>query len=186
MCTSSALSGFSRELSRSPCLTPSPPPPLKWQAPQVLRVVGPTFCAISFRLMPRMILPQPGRKFRVLGTRLTTKPTGLGVLARLVMAGQAVDVFFHGEVKLVVLPAVADMATVAGCLIRLDRSAEIVDNMLLAQHLLGVWIDVFPFPVLRLVNLLGRLRMAAQAGLGHLRAGGELLIELFKLAVICG
>ena len=60
MCTSSALSGAASELSMSPCFTPSPPPPKKWQAPQLSRLDLPTFCATLARSTALTILPEPG------------------------------------------------------------------------------------------------------------------------------
>ena len=76
MCTSRALSGAARELSMSPCLTPSPPPPLKWQAPQVSRLVLPTFWAILVRSMALRILPEPGGNSMSLVTTLPASPEG--------------------------------------------------------------------------------------------------------------
>ena len=60
MCTSVERLGAAIELSRSPCLIWSPPPPKKWQAPQVARLVGPTLLAIFSRSTAFQILPDLG------------------------------------------------------------------------------------------------------------------------------
>src|SRR3990172_772528 len=60
MCTSIVRLGAAMELSRSPCLMWSPPPPKKWHAPQVARLVGPTFFAIFSRSTAFQILPDLG------------------------------------------------------------------------------------------------------------------------------
>lgn len=52
-------SGAASELSMSPCLTLLPPPK-KWQAPQVSRLVLPTFWATCCRSTGLAILPEPG------------------------------------------------------------------------------------------------------------------------------
>ena len=125
-----------------------------------------------------------GGKLGVFGDGQAGKTGGLGVLAGMVVAHQAVNVFFDAEVKFVVAPAVADMAAVAGRFVRTHRGAEVVDDVLLAQHLLGGGVDEFPLPVLGLVDLLGRLRVAAQAGLGHRGAGVKLPVQFLELAVV--
>jgi hypothetical protein len=76
------------------------------------------------------------------------------------VAGQAIDVFLGLEVEVGILPAVADVAAVAGGFVRGDRNAEVVDDGLLAQRLLGLGIEVFPFPVLGAVDLAGGLGVA--------------------------
>ena len=60
MCTSRDLPGLASVVSRSPCFTASPPPALKWQAPQVSRLVLPTFCDTLFRSTPGTFLPDLG------------------------------------------------------------------------------------------------------------------------------
>ena len=76
MCTSSDFSGAASELSISPCLTPSPPPPLKWQLPQVSRLDLPTFWAILLRSMALRILPDPGGNSMSWVTTLPARPEG--------------------------------------------------------------------------------------------------------------
>ena len=46
-----------RDESRSPCLMASPPPPQKWQPPQLAREGRPTFCAMVSRLIPSFSFP---------------------------------------------------------------------------------------------------------------------------------
>jgi hypothetical protein len=70
------LFGAASELSMSPCLTPSPPPPLKWQAPQVSRLDLPTFWAILDKSIAFRILPEPGGNSMSLVTTLPASPDG--------------------------------------------------------------------------------------------------------------
>src|SRR5690554_6709238 len=49
ICTSSSFGGLISEESRSPCFTPSAPPPWKWQLPQLARPLAPTFWAMRSR-----------------------------------------------------------------------------------------------------------------------------------------
>src|SRR6185369_9416862 len=74
MWTSSAFSGTSSEPSRSPCLTPSPPPPLKWHVPHVMRLVLPTCWATVLRSLPLMMLPEPGGSSMSLAKTLPARP----------------------------------------------------------------------------------------------------------------
>src|SRR3990167_6116827 len=78
MCTSSSRSGAAIELSRSPCLTPSPPPPKKWHAPQLSRLDLPTLCAILARSMALSTVPDPGG---ISVSRVTTLPASPGEAA---------------------------------------------------------------------------------------------------------
>jgi len=56
----------------------------------------------------------------------------------------------------------------------------------LAQYLLGIGVDELPFPVLRLVDLLGRFGVAAQAGFGDLGSGIKSPVQFFEFAVVGG
>jgi hypothetical protein len=102
------------------------------------------------------------------------------------MAGQAIDVLFRFEVEVGVLPAVADVATGAGRVVRGDGNAEVVEDGLLAQRLLGVGIEVLPLPVLGAMDLAGGLGMAGEASLGHLGTGVELLLQFLEFGMVGG
>jgi hypothetical protein len=119
-------------------------------------------------------------------TTLPASPGGLLVVAGGVVAGQAIDVFLGLEIEAGILPAVADVATVAGGFVRGDRNAEVIDDGLFAQRLLGLGIQVFPFPVLGAVDLAGGLGVAFKAGLGDFRAGTEGFLQLLELCVVGG
>jgi hypothetical protein len=102
------------------------------------------------------------------------------------VAGQAIDVFLGLEIEAGILPAVADVAAVAGRFVRGDGNAEVIDDGFLAQRLLGIGIEVFPFPVLGAVDLAGGLGVAGEAGLGHFGAGVEGLLQFLELGVVGG
>jgi hypothetical protein len=82
-------------------------------------------------------LARAGREFQVLGDHVAGQPGGFLVVAGGVVAHHAVHVLFGLEVKAGVFPAVADVAAVAGGLVGGDRDAEVVDDVLLAQQLVG-------------------------------------------------
>ncbi|OIQ68229.1 hypothetical protein GALL_501820 [mine drainage metagenome] len=100
------------------------------------------------------------------------------------MTHQAVDIFLDREVELVILHAVADVATGASGFIGPHRGTKIINDVPLSQQLLGLRIDVFPGPVGGLLNLLGGLGMAAQAGFGDLGTGVKSPVEDLEFAVI--
>ena len=127
-----------------------------------------------------------GRKLHVLVGRMSGQPGDLAVGAGGVVANQAIDVFLRTEVEAVVLPAVAHVTGGAELVVGGYGRAEIVDDVLLAQALLGGRVEEFPGPVLALVHLLGGLGMAAQAGLGNLGTGFEVLLQRFEGTMIGG
>ena len=129
------------------------------------------------------------RAGRILG-RLIDRVAGeagvFAIAAGGVVAHQAVDVLLDREVVVRVLPAIADMAGGAVRIVRRDRDAEIVEDVLLAQPLLGVRVQELPGPMLGALHLLGRFGVAGQAGLGHVRPGRERPFELLEFGMIGG
>jgi hypothetical protein len=103
-----------------------------------------------------------------------------------VVTNEAVDVRLGREVELVVLPAEADVARRAARFVGRQRAAEVVDDVLLAEFLTGLGVGLVPSPVKALVNLLRRLGMTAETGLGHVRSGRERPLEFLELAVVGG
>jgi hypothetical protein len=106
----------------------------------------------------------------------------LPVNAALIMADQAVYVGGVFEVEVRILPAVTGVTGGAARPVALDADAEIVDRVLLADrhrfrpafHRHGIGL---PAPMRRVDNLVGGLRMALQARLGHFLTRGERLFE---------
>ena len=103
-----------------------------------------------------------------------------------VMAYQAVDIFFNGEIVVLVFPAVAYVAGRAIGKIGLRCDTEVVQDIPLAQTLLVVGIQELPGPVTGFVYLLGGFGMAMQTGLCDLGAGIELLLKFLEFGVIGG
>ena len=102
------------------------------------------------------------------------------------MTDDTVDICFRGEVEGVICPAITNMACTTEGLVGINRGAEIVDNIFLAQLLLGLGIYKLPGPVLGVVHLLGCLGMAGQAGLGYFGTILEMLIQLLKFGMVRG
>jgi hypothetical protein len=103
-----------------------------------------------------------------------------------VMAGQAIDIFFGGEIEIPVFVAIAHMAGRAISLITGNADTEIIDQRLFTDHFAGIRIHRFQCPVLGFHHLASRFGMAAQAGPGDFRARFEILLQYFKLFVISG
>jgi hypothetical protein len=95
-----------------------------------------------------------GRELHVLVGRVAGQARQLAVGAGGVVADQAVHVVLGGEVELVVLPAVAHVAGGAELVVGGHGRAEVVDDVLLAQALLGLRIHELPGPVLGFLYLL--------------------------------
>jgi hypothetical protein len=79
-------------------------------------------------------LARAGREFGVLGDRTAEEAGRFLVLAGLVMADQTIDIGFRGQVEMLVLGTVADVASGAETVIRCGRRAEIVDDVLLPSN----------------------------------------------------
>jgi hypothetical protein len=129
-------------------------------------------------------LARSGRELGVLGHRVAGKSGRLLVVARGVVADDAIDVLFLREIEVGVLPAVADVAGGAGSIVGGDGDAEVVEHLLLAQDLFGVRVHELPLPVLGAVDLAGGLGVAFEAGLGDLRTGVEGLLQLLEFGVV--
>lgn len=118
--------------------------------------------------------------------RMAGQAGWFSVSARGVMAGQAIDIFFGGEIEIPVLKAIAHMAGSAISLIAGNADTEIIDQRLFTDRLAGIRIKRFQGPVLGFHHLTSRFGMAAQAGPGNFRARFEILLQYFKLFVISG
>ena len=103
-----------------------------------------------------------------------------------VMTGQAVDVGLIAGVKVLVCPAIANMAAGAARLVGNWRAAEIIDGVHLAEALAGRRADGVQLPVQAFHDLMRGLIVAAQAGFGDFRPGLERAFEYFKAAVVGG
>src|SRR3990172_12394320 len=67
-----------------------------------------------------------GWELHRLGDYVSGQTRGLPVVAGGIVTDQAVDVDFRSKVEFVVFPAIADVADVAGRIVRCHRGAEIV------------------------------------------------------------
>ncbi len=103
-----------------------------------------------------------------------------------VVTDQAIDLALGVKVELVVLPAVAHVTTLAEGFVGAVTDTEAVEHGLLAQLLPRIRVGVLPGPVPGVHHLLGRLGVAAQAGLGHLGARLERTLQFLEFAVVGG
>ena len=94
----------------------------------------------------------------------------------MVVANQAVYVFFLAKVEFGAVPAITGMAAGAACPVALNANAEVIDLVLFAngdgfvtagQHNRGA----FPCPMDSLCDLVGGVFVTFQAGAGHIGAG---------------
>ena len=118
---------------------------------------------------------------RMAGARL-----GFQIGTGRVMASQAVHIVLGGKIKVLVFPAVADMAGGTARVVGLQAATKHIGLMFFAQHLPSCRMIELPLPVGGLLQLSGRLGMASQTGAGNLRATGKVFLQLGKLAVIGG
>jgi hypothetical protein len=102
------------------------------------------------------------------------------------MAYQAVNIFFRSKIEALVFPAITYVASRAVGKIRLRRDAEVIKDIALAKPLLVIGIKKLPGPVVGFMKLLGRFRVAFDAGPGDFRTGLEVLLQFLELGVISG
>ena len=104
----------------------------------------------------------------------------------LFVADQAIDFSLIREVKLLVLPTVTGVTGCATSLVAFDIHSEVVDGQsAFAENLAFCRSGIEPGPMDGFVKLGGCFRMAGKAGLAHLRAGFEFLLQCLVLGVVC-
>ncbi len=153
----------------------------------MLRNVG-EILRFDERLVGAIDLAAAGTHRDFFHRRIAADERNLVISLGLIVAHQAVHMILAAVVErhelVRVGAAIAHMAHGAELLVADRADAEVVVDVVLAHQCLGLGVVGLPRPVNGGHDLLGRVGVAAQAGLGHLLRRGERALELRKLAVI--